>query len=170
MSTIAPMDIDAAVANDFRAAMSLLASGVTVVTAGRGDERRGLTATAVCSLSMQPPSLLACVNRNGEAHAAIERENHFCVNILAQDDLAVSDRFAGRQTERGAEKFIAGEWIELETGSPVLKNALVAVDCEVYQTMRLETHTIFLGRVKAVMIGEKREPLLHFDRKYCSVA
>jgi flavin reductase (DIM6/NTAB) family NADH-FMN oxidoreductase RutF len=160
----------AAVLDDFRTAMSLLASGVTVVTAGSGDDRRGLTATAVCSLSMSPPSLLACVNCFGEAHAAIEATGSFCVNILAQEDAEVSDKFAGRLSDRGSEKFEENRWMELETGAPVLRTALVAVDCEVYNTMKLETHTVFLGRVKGVYIGEKRSPLLHFDRHYCSVA
>lgn len=161
--------VSAAVLDDFRTAMSLLASGVTVVTTGEGDERRGLTATAVCSLSMSPPSLLACVNCFGEAHAAIERLGTFCVNILAQDDAAISDRFAGRQVERGSEKFDENRWMTLETGAPVLRSALVAVDCEIYNSMRLETHTVFLGRVRGVYIGEKRMPLLHFDRNYCSL-
>lgn len=161
--------VPATVADDFKTAMSLLAGGVTIVTAGVGDQRRGLTATAVCSLSMKPPSILACVNSVGEAHAAIERQGAFCVNILAQDDTDMSDRFAGREVERGSEKFAPARWMQLETGAPVLRSALVAVDCEVYDTMRLATHTIFLGHVRAVYLGEKRVPLVHYDRKYCSL-
>lgn len=157
------------VANAFRSAMSLLASGVTVVTSGRGDERRGLTATAVCSLSMSPPMILACVNCSGAAHEAIEREGVFAINILSQHDQPISDLFAGRSDERGADKFKVGTWAERATGAPVLVDALVAVDCEVAFAIRLKTHTIFIGRVQDVAVGTDRAPLVHYDQRYCSV-
>ncbi|MES2436197.1 MAG: flavin reductase family protein [Pseudomonadota bacterium] len=172
MATALPQEDaqQAQVVEDFRSAMSLLASGVTIITSGRGDNRRGLTATAVCSLTMSPPMILVCVNCSGEAHAAIEAEGSFCVNILAEEDKPISDLFAGRQSLRGAEKFTAADWTELQTGVPVLAHALVAVDCKVARAVRLETHTIFMGQVEGVLIGEKRMPLLHFDRRYCSLA
>jgi flavin reductase (DIM6/NTAB) family NADH-FMN oxidoreductase RutF len=161
---------EAEVADAFRSAMSLLAGGVTVVTSGRGDHRRGLTATAVCSLSMSPPMILACVNCSGAAHEAIEREGVFAINILAQDGQAISDLFAGRGDERGAEKFKVGAWGERSTGAPVLEDALFPVDCEVAFAIRRKTHTIFIGRVRDVLLGAKRPPLVHYDRRYCSVA
>lgn len=155
--------------NAFRSAMSLLAGGVTIVTSGQGDGRRGLTATAVCSLSMAPPMILACINNTGEAHAAIEREANFAVNILAEESREISDLFAGRGAERGAAKFEVAEWMTLKTGAPVLKEALVAVDCEVAEKICLPTHTVFLGAVRDVLIGPGKAPLLHYDRHYGSV-
>ena len=93
--------------HDFRAAMRQLAATVCVVTAGTGDGRRGLTATAVCSLSITPPSMLVCVNRQGAAHRAITENGCFCVNILGADQLDVAHRFAG-QTGAGENKFVVG--------------------------------------------------------------
>ncbi len=165
-----PDAADRDMAGDFRRAMSLLAGGVTVVTSGHGEHRRGLTATAVCSLSMDPPMILACVNCTGAAHEAIEREGVFAVNILSQADQSISDLFAGRGGERGADKFRDDRWTELATRSPVLTDALVAVDCEVAFAIRLRTHTIFIGRVRDVAVGNDRRPLLHYDRQYCSVS
>ena len=75
---------DFALADGFRDAMSLLAGTVAVITAGGGDQRRGLTATAVCSVAVQPPTMLVCVNRYGEAHKAIAESKNYCVNLLSE--------------------------------------------------------------------------------------
>jgi flavin reductase len=157
---------DFALADGFRDAMSLLAGAVTIITAGSGDKRRGLTATAVCSVAVQPPTMLVCVNRSGEAHQAIGDFGHFCVNLLSGEDASVADRFAGRGRKLGAGKFEDANWIDMRSGSPCLSSAMVSIDCEVVETVRAHTHTVFFGAVREVRRGLGLTPLLHFARSY----
>lgn len=156
--------------DDFRSAMRQLAATVCVVTAGQGDARRGLTATAVCSLSMTPPSMLVCVNRLGEAHRAITVSGAFCVNILAADQHDVARRFAGQTGDAGENKFSFGEWSVLATGAPALDGAVVNLDCSLSSDVESESHSIFVGRVVQVRFGATQSPLLHYDRNFFSLA
>ncbi|MCX7304165.1 MAG: flavin reductase family protein [Hyphomicrobiales bacterium] len=155
-------------AHDFRAAMRQLAATVCVVTAGEDDARRGLTATAVCSLSVTPPSMLVCVNRQGAAHRAITENGCFCVNILAADQLEVAHRFAG-QTSAGDNKFAVGRWSRLATGAPALDGALINLDCTLSSDVETESHSIFIGHVKQIRFGDMKSPLLHYDRNFFSL-
>lgn len=157
-------------AETFKRGMSLMAGAVTIVTAGRGDGARGLTATAVSSVSVAPPTLLVCVNKAGEAGNAIASAATFCVNILSHENRAIADRFAGRDGLVGQQKFAGARWSEMESGSPALDDALVNIDCRVVDSVGAYTHTVFFGVVLAVRIGKVRQPLVHFDRAYRSLA
>ncbi|WP_246161769.1 flavin reductase family protein [Segnochrobactrum spirostomi] len=145
----------------FRAAMRELAAGVTIIATGSGDGRRGLTATAVCSVSADPPTLLVCVNRSTEGHAAIAEAGIFSVNVTAAHHRPLADRFAGRHGVRGAERFEAGAWTVLETGAPILTDAVAAFDCVVARTVDWTTHTIYLGAVVAARVAPERAALLY---------
>lgn len=156
--------------DDFRVAMRQLAATVCVITAGEGAGRRGLTATAVCSLSMTPPSMLVCVNRLGAAHRAITGTGSFCVNILAANQQDVARRFAGQTDAAGESKFAGGGWSRLATGAPALDGAVVNLDCTLASDVETETHSIFIGRVSRIRFGAARSPLLHYDRSFFSLA
>jgi flavin reductase (DIM6/NTAB) family NADH-FMN oxidoreductase RutF len=160
---------DPELTEDFKAAMRLLAASVTVITSGKGEARRGLTATAVCSLSMTPPSMLVCVNRFGEAHSVITQTGAFCVNILADDNEEIARRFAGQGGTTGVDKFENADWTELETGSPTLDSALVNIDCELSETTHTESHSVFFGVVRKVRLAPSKRPLLHFNRTFFSL-
>ena len=171
VSAARPLEaVDPALVEAFKRAMGLTASAVTVITAGHGTEARGLTATAVASVSIAPPTLLICVNRDGDAHRAIARFGSFCVNVLAEANRPVADRFAGRQGLVGAEKFQDAGWASLVTGAPALEGALVSVDCTLAESVEAYTHTVFFGTVRAVRLGPAEPPLIHFDRAYRSLA
>ncbi len=157
-------------ADDFRAAMRLLAATVNIITAGVGAGRRGLTATAVCSMSVTPPSMLVCVNRNGEAHRAITAAGSFCVNILADDQRVVAMRFAGQTGDQGEDKFAPHGWTRLATGAPALDGALVNLDCEIASATETGSHSIFIGEVRAIRFGTAPSPLLHFNRSFFTLA
>lgn len=148
-------------ASDFRTAMRELAAGVTIITAGRGAGRRGLTATAVCSVSADPPTLLVCINRSTDGHAAILEGGAFCVNVVGAEHRWLAERFAGRDGVRGAERFDHGEWRSLATGAPVLADAIAAFDCRVVQAVDGGTHTVFLGTVAATTASPERAALLY---------
>ena len=144
----------------FKEGMRQLTAGVTIVTTAIGDERRGLTATAVCSLSAEPPTLLACVNREAGAHDPTLQSRVFCVNVLATQHFDLAELFASSE-KTAEERFGSGEWGILETGAPVLMDSLASFDCILGQTMRADTHTVLTGRVQAVRSDNKSEPLLY---------
>lgn len=152
---------DVSGAADFRVAMRELAAGVTIITAGREHGRRGLTATAVCSVSADPPTLLVCINRSAEGHAAITESGSFCVNVIAVEHQRLAERFAGRDGARGAERFEHGEWRALATGAPVLADAIAAFDCKLVQAIDAGTHTVFIGAVTATTVSPQRAALLY---------
>ena len=151
--------------SDFKGAMRRFASSVTIITAGEGDARRGLTATAVSSVTMDPPTLLICVNRFGEAHAAIDAAGAFCVNILSTEEDRAALCFAGQSEQQGAARFDPFTWSLLETGAPALDGALANIDCRVSETVETASHTVYFGRVVGVRLAEGR-PLVHFDREF----
>lgn len=145
----------------FRAGMREFAAGVTLITTGTGTERRGLTATAVCSMSVEPPSLIACVQVTAAAHAEIVRSGRFAVNILAAHHEPLARRFAGMTGVHGSERFEEGYWTTLATGVPVLADAVTAFDCVVLSAIDRGTHTLFIGGVKAVRTDAERPSLVY---------
>src|SRR5476649_1971230 len=114
----------------FRRAMRRVASTVHVLTTLHQGRRFGLTATAVCSLSIDPPSLLVCVNRTSEAHDAIVASRRICINVLAEGQSAVAARFSGAFGDKGEERFVEATWYALATGAPALVDAAAVFDCQ----------------------------------------
>jgi flavin reductase (DIM6/NTAB) family NADH-FMN oxidoreductase RutF len=155
--------------DDYKALMRHLAGAVTVVTAGKPGERRGLTATAICSLSASPPTLLACVNRQAGAHDLIISDRAFSVNVLASDQESVAGRFAGQSSLKGEERFASGAWGTLLTGAPILAGALASLDCELIEYKSVATHTIFIGRVVSGCSRDGAEPLIYLRGAYRTI-
>ena len=148
-------------ADMFKQAMRRLAAGVTIVTTRHNQVRGGLTATAVCSLSIDPPQLLVCVNRTAAAHELIAEGENLCVNLLAHKHHSLAARFAGQTGILGSDRFRAGRWTALKTGAPVLEDALASFDCIVTEKVAASTHTIFIGRVVDVHLRANGKPLLY---------
>lgn len=157
------------VAQLFKAGMRKFASGVCLITSFHNGKRVGLIATAVNSVSMDPPTLLICVNRTASAFDAISEAGHFCVNVLTVDNLDLAGQFSN--SDRRHERFQNGGWAEMETGSPALEEALVSFDCKIVQQIPYHSHTIFLGEVKGVKVVEEGcSPLLYLDRQFRNIA
>lgn len=119
-------------ATDFRNAMSLLTSAVNVVTTMGDSGRHGFTASAVCSATDIPPTLLVCMNKSSRSHASFIENKVLCINVLSTDQENLSNAFASSKFS-SEQRFEHGEWTQLETGSPVLQDALVSFDCEIGQ-------------------------------------
>lgn len=155
---------------EFLVGMRQLAAGVTIVTSEWGGSRAGLTATTVCSVSADPPQLLVCVNRLVEAHDTIARSGRFAVNVLATGQRPLADRFAGRTGHHGDDRFRAGSWQTLVTGAPVLDGSCANLDCIVQQAVPIDTHTIYIGLVKAVRAAPDLLPMVYAEGEYGLVA
>jgi 3-hydroxy-9,10-secoandrosta-1,3,5(10)-triene-9,17-dione monooxygenase reductase component len=131
-------------------AMRRLVGGVAVITAGIGDERTGLTATSAVSLSMDPPTLLICVNQGSSSFPVIARRRHFCVNIVHANQGDVASRFAGAGGVKGSARYEGADWIVMGSGASGLVGALAVIDCEVEEIIERHSHGIVLGAVRDV--------------------
>lgn len=145
----------------FREAMRGVASGVAIITSGRSDEARGLTATAFCSLSAEPPAVLVCVNRESQCHGVILSTGSFCLNVLKADSEALAHRFAGRGGIKGSDRFLEGNWTTLRSGAPVLSDALAVFDCQLREAIISDTHSILIGDVTALMASGQSKALIY---------
>jgi len=152
---------------ELRDAMRQAAGGVCVVTAGLGADRTGLTVTSATSLSLDPPTMIVCVNRNASAMPVIRRYRHFCANILSSEQLAVAERFSGRGGSRGEERYAGATWHTQETGALALDGALAAIDCVVDEIIERHSHAIIIGSVSAIRLGHGT-PLLYGQGRYGS--
>jgi len=153
----------------FKAGMRCLASGVTIITTIHEGQRAGLTATAVCSLSVDPPQLLVCVSHKAEAHDIIHRGSVLCVNLLARQHRGLAARFAGQTGIAGAARFAEGAWCALCTGAPVLDDAVASFDCVVAERVESATHSIFIGRVVDVRVRPDLRPLIYAGGSYAEL-
>lgn len=147
-----------------RYGMRHFAVGVSIITARDGDRRVGLTATAVCSVTADPPRLVVFVNKNVQAHEAILNTGALCVNVLAGDQEDVAKAFAGMVPDvHGEERFNHGEWSSVLTGAPSLGNALANFDCRVIKVFDESTHNAFLCEILATRERHDGEALIYLN-------
>jgi flavin reductase (DIM6/NTAB) family NADH-FMN oxidoreductase RutF len=151
----------------FRDALSQLAGGVVIVTTvDENGSPRGMTATAVCSVSLSPPMVMACMGHAAATHAAVERSGVFALNVLPHTAAGLAARFAAV----GDDKFHGIDTLTGETGAPLLVGSLVHCDCVVERSVPAGDHTIFIGRVVTVGTDPAgHSPLLYFRGAYGSV-
>lgn len=148
--------------NELRRVMGHFATGVTVITALRkSGEMHGLTANAFTSVSLVPPLLLVCVDKNAESYPCFDETRVFTVNILAHDQEALSRKFA----VSGGEKFQGVAYHTGANGAPILDGALAYVECKVVQAFDGGDHTIYLGEIEQAEAREGK-PLMFFRGGY----
>jgi flavin reductase (DIM6/NTAB) family NADH-FMN oxidoreductase RutF len=151
--------------DQFRQGMRRLVASVCIVTTGNSDgPTAGMTATAVCSVSADPPTLLICVNRASGSYAAILAAGVFAVNVLGIEDRELANRFAGRLST--AQKYGAGIW-HIADGAPVLETALASFACRVSQHIEVGSHGILFGRINTLQLrAGDAQPLLYAHGAY----
>jgi flavin reductase len=152
----------------FKLGMRLLAGAVNIVGSVHGGRRYGMTATAVCSVTADPPTVLVCINKLATTHGIVAKSRVFCVNVLRADDAELSTTFSGAASGEG--RFKSRDWTRLATGAPVLIDALVSFDCRVVKKVAYGTHGIFLGQVEQVLVGKPGKPLLYSEGQYAKLA
>jgi flavin reductase (DIM6/NTAB) family NADH-FMN oxidoreductase RutF len=152
-------------ASRYRDAMRRVPAAVTIVTARFADEANGLTATAVCSVTADPPQVLVCVNRGATAESLIAKSRRFVVNFLSEEheDRA---RLFSQSKLAGRARFNGISWIEMSTGSPAMADAIVALDCSVNTDLICGTHAIYLANVVDVRVRDA-SPLLYRAGEFC---
>lgn len=151
---------------EFRAALGRFASGVIVVTVPKsGDEVHGMTASAFCSVSLQPPLVLVCIDHLAETYLHVREQLRFGVSVLREEQEALSEFFADPERNPDAAYRLGIEYRNMGSGIPVLKSALANLDCVVTNHYEAGDHTIFVGEVKEIAVFEGA-PLLYFRGRY----
>ena len=159
-------------AEEFRQGMRRLGGAVNIVTAADGATWAGLTATAVTSLSAEPPRILACINRQGVTYDIVSKGRALGVNVLGKQHLDLAKRFAGMMDEPETERFSDGAWIKGVSGAPLLADALVGFDCTVESILDAGSHAIVIGNIEAVRIGGDAldDPLCYINGTWTTLA
>jgi flavin reductase (DIM6/NTAB) family NADH-FMN oxidoreductase RutF len=162
-----PTDPDS---RQYRDAVGMFATGITVVTARAGGFGHGMTANSFTSVSLDPLLVLVCVLRDAVMHKALDDVGRFGVSVLGagQEDLA--RYFSDPARPMGMAQFGPIDWRPGPvTGAPLLDGALASLECDVEATFPGGDHTVFLGRVLEVELGEAGGPLLYFGGEYLPV-
>jgi len=152
---------------DYRNAMARLGAAVNVVTSDGPAGLAGFAATAVCSVTDDPPTLLVCINRGSSAYPAVNANRVLCVNTLSHAHKDLSRRFGGKTPVQ--ERFEGASWSVLETGAPALDDALISLDCKVKSVSDGGTHDILICEVVAIKENEGGQALIYFDRRYHTI-
>lgn len=148
--------------DDFRRALRRFPTGVTIVTTMLEGKPKGFTANAFASVSLEPPMVLICVNRQARSHPIIAAAGVFCVNVLALEQADLARRFAQKGT---GDAFADIGYHPDRTGSPVLDGSLAYLDCTLAEEHSVGTHTIFIGEVVATGARDGA-PLGYFNMDY----
>ena len=154
--------------DDFRNAMRQWASGVAVVTTRRDDGIQAITVSSFCSLSLDPPLVLICIDRSASCHDLLAAGSCFAVNILKSEQVEIAARAAGKHGDRG-NRLEGVSFRTVATGAPVLDGCLGFLDCALVDRHGGGDHTIFVGRVEVAGSVDGR-PLLFYDRGYRTVS
>jgi flavin reductase len=150
----------------FRDGMARMGHAVNIITSNGAHGQLGFTATSVCSLSDSPPSLLVCMNRSSLQNESLKRNGVLCVNVLASSQEHLSGIFSGKGKLAMPERFKQAQWVEGNTGSPVLQGAIVAFDCQIVRVIEDSTHTLFMANVVDIELGELAPSLIYLHRRY----
>ncbi|HHJ4500783.1 flavin reductase [Raoultella ornithinolytica] len=151
--------------SDFRNAMAQLGSAITIITTDGPAGRFGFTASAVCSVTDSPPTLLVCMNRSSFAHGKFKENGVLCVNVLSGQHQNLSAIFANSQL-RSEERFLHDQWLTLETGSPVLATAVANVDCTISTSHEVGSHSVFYCEVRQIRHHQAGDGLVWFNRQF----
>jgi flavin reductase len=150
------MDSDMSIA--FRAVMRGTAASVSIVTSRHASGPQGLVATSVVSISMDPPTILYCVNKSSSFHAVVQAGQPFCVNFLSADDVVIARHFGAT---KGPERFSRGVWSSEDAAVPWLRSAQATVFGTIVTVVDWHTHSIVCGRVLKAATRAGARPLLY---------
>ena len=150
-------------AEAFKKAMRCYPGAVSIVATHDCGQPAGMTVTATCSLTADPPMLLACINRNATSHQPVQRAGRFTVNLLSAADVEIAKHFS---LARMSERFQVGDWTHLPSGGLALRSACTTFDCRLAADIPFATHSIFIGAVEDVVVRAERSPLVYIDGRY----
>jgi len=152
------------IATALRIGLRGLAKAVTVISCRHGSTRYAMTATAVNELSLDPPSMIICVNKSASLYAVLADGAHFCINVLRASQAEISALCSGEA--RGEARFSIGSWGNSALGPPYLQEAQSSFVCRNVSRTEFGTHGIFVGQVEQVYLRDRNDPLVYMDGRY----
>lgn len=154
----------------FRKVMGHFVTGVTVVTAFDGDRPFGITVNALSSISLEPPLVMVALDRRRFLTPIVRGAGRYAVNILSEDQQALSDCFAGAPVTPGRDRFCGAAWRPGALGLPLLDGAIASLECTVVETFSAGDHDLFIGRVQTLASDPLHPmPLLYYRRRYLRI-
>lgn len=159
-------DRELELAHATRSALRCVPTGVAVVTAVRDGEARGITISAFTSVSLDPPTLLVCVNRQARSYLYIAHSRRFALNVLAADQREIAERFSGKRRENQFDALATEPGLE---GVPLIAGALAHFECVVSGEHEVGSHSIFIAEIERAAHREG-EPLGYFDGAFRTFA
>jgi 3-hydroxy-9,10-secoandrosta-1,3,5(10)-triene-9,17-dione monooxygenase reductase component len=161
----------------FRQVMGRFATGISVVTTfdGPGDGARpaGITVNALSSVSLDPPLIMVALDRSRFITPMVRASGRYAVNVLGEDQQALSDCFAHAAVSPGREEFCGAPWTRGPTGLPLVDGSIATLECSVVETFSAGDHDLFIGRVDSLDAagadGPEAAPLLYFRRRYLRI-
>ncbi|MFB9950626.1 flavin reductase [Rhizobium puerariae] len=153
---------------EFRDAMARVCAPVNVITTNGPAGRGGFTATAMCSVTDEPPTLLVCMNSNSAQTGLFLENRRFCVNVLTGDHRDLAGYFAGKQSDMAA-RYAAADWVDLASGNQALSDAIVSFDCGLREARLVGSHNVMIGEVVEIRARRDGQALLYFDRNFVHV-
>lgn len=160
-------ELEAQRRSDYRDAMARLGAAVHIVTTDGPAGRAGFAATAVCSVSDSPPTLLVCLNKGSSAYWPVKGNGRLCVNVLSSEHMELSRLFGGKTPAE--ERFAGAVWSELPSGGLALDGALVSFDCEIESVADGNSHDILICRVIDTLINGEGKSLIYLNRDYHAI-
>jgi flavin reductase (DIM6/NTAB) family NADH-FMN oxidoreductase RutF len=156
------------VERQFRAVMRRLPGGVSIITAGRGDEITGMTVTSLTSLSAAPPRLLVSINRQASSFALIDRHRSFGVNILGSDQQDLAARFSSARP-KGWQRFEGIAWHRGASGVPLLGKSLATIECQVEEIIERHSHGLIVGSLLGFGLSHRLSGLVYWNGQYVEI-
>ena len=154
---------------EFREALSRVASSVSIVSTDGAHGIAGFTCSAVCSVTDDPPTIMVCVNRKSAANAIIKANGVLCVSSLGAEQVELSQMFAGVGRVPMNERFAGPHWSVLATGSPYCTQSRVALDCRVADIREVGTHSVIFAEVLSTVHASDGQPLIYHSRNYATI-
>ena len=154
----------------FRRVMGHFVTGVTVVSAFDGERPFGITVNALSSVSLDPPLVMVALDRRRFLTPIVRSAGRYAVNILSEDQQALSDCFAGAPVEPGRDAFCGAAWHRGGSGLPLIDGAIATLECTVVETFSAGDHDLFIGRVDTLANDPSHPmPLLYYRRRYLRI-
>lgn len=150
--------------DDFKSGMARLAGAVNIVTTDGPTGKAGFTASAVCSVTAEPPTLLVCLNRSSSAAVAFAGNTALCVNTVGPKHKDLAMLFGGKTPME--ERFEAADWSAGITGAPILSEAVVSFDCTITERASVGSHDVLFCEIHAVAGDPEGPGLAYYARKF----
>ncbi|WP_413671721.1 4-hydroxyphenylacetate 3-monooxygenase, reductase component [Massilia cellulosiltytica] len=153
----------------FRNAMAHLPAAVCIITTDGAAGRCGITASAVCSVTDSPPTVLVCLNRSSAMHDVFKANGHLCINVLSGDHEELAMHFSGATKIPMEERFTLDDWRAGVSSQPVLDGALVKLQGHIKDSKVVGSHSVMFVELDSIDVNEQRDSLIYFNRLFHTV-